>query len=51
MRVAKGAGGAKEVGVAVGVEETGNCGGIAKPGDAGEAGVATLVALLVEDCN
>ena len=38
--VAEGAGGAEEVGVAVGVEEMGDCGGVAEPGDAGEAGVA-----------
>jgi len=38
--VAEGAGGAEEAGVAVGVEETGDCGGIAKLGDAREAGVA-----------
>jgi len=38
--VAEGAGGAEEAGVAVGIEETGDCGGIAEPGDAREAGVA-----------
>jgi len=38
--VAEGAGGAKEVGVAVGIEEMGDCRGIAKLGNAREAGVA-----------
>ena len=38
--VAEGAGGAKEVGAAMGVKEMGDCRRVAKPGDAGEAGVA-----------
>jgi len=38
--VAEGAGGTEEAGVAVGVKEMGDCGGVAKPGKAREAGVA-----------